>query len=212
MDRKLIVFDLDGTLVDSARDLATAVNLMRRHFGLPPLSVETVKGYVGNGVRMLVTRALEGTGIDVEEALRIQAPIYKAHAMDETALYPGVREVLERLRTLGHVMAVATNKPAESCGLILERLGIREFFLEVLAGGTFPVLKPDPAMILHLMVKAGVAAKDTWVVGDNYTDVEAAHRAGANSVFLTYGYGHPGQETPTVCCNRFDELLCVFGD
>lgn len=207
---KLIIFDLDGTLVDSCRDLATAVNEMRRHFGLAPLAVETITGYVGNGVRLLVTRALQGTGIDIEEALRIQAPIYRAHLVDQTVLYPGVQAGLLQLRERGHLLAVATNKPAEACELILKHFGIRDLFISVLAGGSFPVLKPEPDMILEIMATAGMAPADTWVVGDNYTDLESARRAGARSIFLTYGYGDPGKETPTLTCRSFGEVVGTF--
>ena len=208
--RKLIIFDLDGTLADSNKDLATAVNLMRRHFGLPPLPVETITAYVGNGVRMLVSRALQGSGVDIEEALRVQAPIYRAHVVDETTLYPGVLEGLHTLRDRGHVMAVATNKPAEACELILKHFGIRDLFIRVLAGGSFPVLKPEPDMVLEIMAVAGMAAIDSWVVGDNYSDLECARRAGVRSIFLTYGYGDPGAEAPTLRFDSFRELMDVF--
>ncbi len=207
---KLIIFDLDGTLIDSCRDLATAVNEMRRHYALPPLTVETITSYVGNGVRLLVTRALEGTGIDVEEALQVQAPMYRAHIVDQTSLYPGVHAGLLQLRARGHVLAVATNKPAEACELILKHFGIRDLFISVLAGGTFPVLKPEPDMILDIMATAGMSPADTWVVGDNYTDLESARRAGARSIFLTYGYGGPGNEKPTLTCESFGEVVDIF--
>ena len=208
--RKLLIFDLDGTLVDSCRDLATAVNLMRRHFQLPPLPVGTITGYVGNGVRMLVARALEGTAVNIDEALRIQGPLYRAHVTDETTLYPGVLEGLRQLRAEGHVLAVATNKPAEATELILKHFGIWDWFISVLAGGSFPVLKPDPDMVFHIMDKAGIGPDDTWVVGDNYTDLECARRAGARSIFLAYGYGDPGKETPTHTCASFAEAMRVL--
>jgi phosphoglycolate phosphatase len=204
---KLIIFDLDGTLVDSCQDLATAVNLMRRHFGLPALAPESIRGYVGNGVRMLVTRALQGTRIDVDEALKVQMPLYRAHAVDQTGLYPGVFEGLKCLRERGHILAVATNKPAESCDLILRHLGIYDWFITVLAADRFPVLKPAPDMITNCMATAGVTPRNTWVVGDNYTDLESARRAGANSIFVTYGYGAPGNEVPTYQCDSFDAVL-----
>lgn len=209
-ERKLVIFDLDGTLVDSCRDLATAVNLMRRHFQLPPLPVATITGFVGNGVRMLVTRALEGTAVDIEEALRIQGPLYRAHVADETTLYPGVYEGLRQLQAGGYVLAVATNKPVEATDMILRHFGIRDWFVSVLAGGSFPVLKPDPGMILKIMETAGIGAGDTWVVGDNYTDLECARRAGVRSIFLTYGYGSPGSETPSVVCASFAEVIRVL--
>ena len=208
--RKLIVFDLDGTLVDSCMDLATAVNLMRAHFGLSALTMETIRGYVGNGVKLLVTRALQGTPVDVDEALKVQMPLYLAHAVEKTTLYPGVYEGLKRLRERGHILAVATNKPASPCDLILTKFGISDWFMAVMAAGRCPVLKPAPDMIHSLMMLAGIAPEHTWVVGDNSTDLEAARRAGAHSVFVTYGYGTPGSETPTRRCDTFDALLEIL--
>ncbi|MEI7879646.1 MAG: HAD-IA family hydrolase [bacterium] len=208
--KKLIIFDLDGTLVDSCRDLATAVNLMRAHYNLPALALEDIRGYVGNGVRMLVTRALQGTTVDVNEALQVQIPLYRAHAVDQTTLYPGVLECLKQLRERGDILAVATNKPAESCDIILKHLGIYDWFISVLAADRFPVLKPAPDMITHIMTLAGVTPENTWVVGDNFTDLEAARRAGVSSIFVTYGYGTPGSETPTRQCDAFEAILGVL--
>ena len=208
--KKLIIFDLDGTLVDSCLDLATAVNLMRAHFNLPPIGVDVIRGYVGNGVRMLVTRALQGTHVDIDEALKIQMPLYRAHALDQTSLYPGVLNGLKQLRERGHVLAVATNKPAEACDLILKHLGIYDYFLTVLAAGRCPVLKPAPDMIYNCMEAAGVVPENTWVVGDNYTDLESARRAGVKSVFVTYGYGVPGEEIPTRQCDSFESVMAII--
>lgn len=209
--RKLIIFDLDGTLVDSCRDLAAAVNRMRGHFNLPALPVATITRYIGNGVRMLVSRALEGTSVDIDEALRVQAPLYKAHLVDETVLYPGVLDGLGSLRARGHLLAVATNKPAEATEIILSHFGIRDHFFSVLAGGTFPVLKPEPDMLTAIMAEAGMKPSETWMVGDNYTDLEAARRAGVNSVFLTYGYGDPGRESPSLTCSTFAGVVAHLG-
>jgi len=208
--RRLIIFDLDGTLIDSCEDLATAVNLMRGHYHLPPLPSAVIRGYIGNGVRMLVTRALQGTGIDIDEALRVQAPFYSAHVAVKTVLYPGVEEGLAQLAERGHMMAVATNKSIEPCEAVLAHFGIRDRFFRVLAGGNFPVLKPAPDMVFDIMSAAGLTAADTWMVGDNYTDLESARRAGVSSVFLSYGYGDPGAEAPTVRCDTFNEVVRLF--
>lgn len=208
--KKLIVFDLDGTLIDSCEDLATAVNLMRRHYALPPLESSVIRGYIGNGVRMLVTRALAGTGIDIDEALRVQAPFYRDNVAVKTVLYPGVAEGLARLAEHGHILAVATNKSAEPCEAVLSQFGIRGRFFRVLAAGAFPVLKPAPDMIVDIISVSGMTAADTWVVGDNYTDLESARRAGVSSIFMTYGYGGPGAEVPTVRCDTFEEMVRIF--
>jgi phosphoglycolate phosphatase len=210
MSRRAFIFDLDGTLVDSRRDLATAVNGMRAHYGLPPLDLSTVTGYVGDGVRMLVTRALAGTAINVEEALKIQQASYRAHRLDETVPYPGVVEGLRALHAAGHCLGVATNKPADACDAILRHFGMFELFCEVLGGGSTPNLKPHPEMILRIIARCGLTPADAWVVGDHHTDLEAARRAGARSIFCRYGIGTPGAETPTLAVDRFDEITRRF--
>ena len=212
MNAQLLIFDLDGTLIDSRQDLATAVNLMRQHFGLPPLSLEAVTSYVGNGVRMLVTRALAGTSVDIDDAVRIQGPLYRAHLVDATTLYPGVLDGLRRLHAAGHVLAVATNKPVEATETILAHFGIRPLFAHVLGGGSLPNLKPHPDMILAIMRGAGIAADRTWVIGDNYTDLESARQAGVRSVFLSYGFGSQGVEEPTLTAGSFGELMEALGE
>ncbi len=210
MTPQLLIFDLDGTLIDSRADLATAVNLMRAHFHLPPLPLETVTTYIGNGVRMLVTRSLQDTGVDVETGLSVLRPFYEANVANQTTLYPGVREGLPRLRDAGHVLAIATNKPAPACRLILDHFRIASLFQSVLGGGSVPNLKPHPEMVETIQRGAGLTSRDTWVIGDNYTDLECARRAGAASIFLTYGYGTPGAETPTRTLDTFDALLPIF--
>lgn len=207
---QLLIFDLDGTLVDSCRDLATAVNLMRRSYGLPPLTVETITGFVGDGVRLLVTRALQGTTIDIDEAMQVQAPLYREHLLDETALYPGVREGLHRLRELGHVLAVGTNKPADACERILQHFRIRPLFAQVMGGGSTPHLKPHPEMLQIMMRATGVVPGDTWMIGDHHTDLESGRRAGAHCIFLSYGYGNKGAETPDRTCHSFNEVVGLF--
>ena len=211
MSPVLLIFDLDGTLIDSRRDLAAAVNLMRGHFHLDPLPVDIVSGYVGDGVRALVKRATrESPGIDLDEALRIQRQFYREHLHDETVLYPGVREGLEALHARGHQLVVATNKPAEFSEIVLKHFGIRHLFAHVAGDGNVERLKPDPAMITAAMRSLGFDAARTWVIGDNHTDLEAARRAGARSVFVTYGIGTTGKEKPDVTCATFAEMVALF--
>ncbi len=206
----LLIFDLDGTLIDSRRDLATAVNLMRRDFGLPPLPVETVTRFVGDGVRMLVARSLEGTGFSTEDGLRIIGPHYRAHLADETTLYDGVAEGLAMLHGAGHALAVATNKPTDAAEMVLEHFGLRVFFARVYGGGGAGPLKPDPAFIEKLMRETGHGCDATWMIGDHRADLEAARRAGVRSVFLTYGYGVKDGEHPTLEFADFASLTRYF--
>lgn len=210
MKPQLLIFDLDGTLIDSRADLTTAVNLMRAHFGLPPLSIDTVTAYIGNGVRMLVSRSLGDTVIDIDKALAVIRPFYESHVADKTTLYPGVEDGLRRLRAAGHALAIATNKPAPACRIILDHFGLSPLFQSVLGGGSVPNLKPHPEMIEVIRRETRMEACDTWVIGDNYTDLECARRAGASSIFLTYGYGTPGVETPTLTLDSFDKVPPLF--
>lgn len=211
-DARLLIFDLDGTLIDSRADLATAVNLMRGHFGLPPLPVAAITRFVGDGVRMLVARALEGTAVDVDEAVRVQNPLYRAHLHDATVLYPGVAEGLRALRAAGHTLAVATNKPADATELILDHFGVRALFASVLGGGSTPRLKPHPDMVEAAMAASGFDRDRTWVIGDNHTDLECARRAGVRSLFCTYGFGDRREEAPAATAASFDDIVRKFAD
>lgn len=210
MKPQLLIFDLDGTLIDSRADLATAVNLMRAHFALPPLPLDTITRYIGNGVRVLVTRALEGTGIDIDQAMAVQRPLYLSHLVNQTVLYPGVLDSLMSLRSAGHTLAVATNKPIEASNTILNHLGVAGLFSSILGGSSVANLKPHPEMVEVIMQKARLPPADTWIIGDNHTDLECARRSGVSSIFVTYGYGTTGAETPTRQINTFQELLPIF--
>lgn len=212
MAPRLLIFDLDGTLIDSRADLATAVNLMRAHFQLPPLPLDTVTSFVGDGVRALVTRALAGTDTPVEDGMCVMAPLYRAHIADETILYPGTFDGLHQLRQAGHSLAIATNKPVDACETLLTHFRIRPLFSKVLGGGSTPHLKPHPEMIETIITSTGFHADTTWVIGDNYTDLECARRAGASSVFCAFGFGDRRQEEPTVTVQTFRDLECLFID
>jgi phosphoglycolate phosphatase len=210
MTPQLLIFDLDGTLIDSRHDLAASVNAMRRHFGLSPLPVETVTGLIGDGVRSLVARALTGSRVNVDEAATIQMAHYRAHAAEATTLYPGVEHGLRRLHAAGHLLAVATNKPRDATELILTHFGIRPLFRAVRAGGGPEPFKPDPAMVLSLMAECGAEPRTTWVIGDNHTDLEAARRAGVRSVFAAYGFGTADAAGADFLAGAFSEIAEHF--
>lgn len=210
MNPLLLIFDLDGTLIDSRADLATAVNLMRGRFALPPLPLATVSSYVGNGIRQLVARALQGAPVDIDEAVRIQSECYRAHLVDETTLYPGVADGLPLLHAAGHRLAIATNKPLQATETILAHFGILGLFADVQGGGSTPRLKPAPDMVTATMARLGVAPGETWLIGDNDTDLECARNAGVSSVFCEYGIGDARAEVPTRRARTFADVTAMF--
>ncbi len=221
MKRGLLIFDLDGTLMDTRRDLATGVNLMRRHYGLPPLPVKTVAGYVGNGIRNLVIRSLRdhpatrgrraGTPApDLDEAVRLNYRFYRAHIHDRTALYPGVAQGLRKLRRAGYALAVISNKKAGACRELLRHFRVDRLFGAVLGGDSVRELKPHPEAIRAALRKLKADPARAWMIGDHVTDLEAARRAGVRSAFVSYGIGRPGKERPGKTFASFPALARFF--
>lgn len=211
MNRQLLIFDLDGTLVDSRADLAAGINQMRAHYRLPPLDLDTVTGFIGEGVRKLVERSLaDAEAIDVDEALALNRRFYAERMLDQTALYPEVEAGLRRLADAGHALAVLSNKPGDPSREILRHLGVDHLFVRILGGGDLPNLKPAPDGIVALMDQTAIPASRTWMIGDHHTDLEAAHNAGVRSGFVTYGIGHPGGFNADRTWNGFAELTACF--
>jgi phosphoglycolate phosphatase len=187
---ELLIFDLDGTLVDSRLDLANAVNAARGHLGLTPLGNERVYSYVGNGAPVLIRRALgdRATDAEVQTALEYFLEYYAEHDLDYTTLYPGVRESLDRFRDAGKRMAVLTNKPLRMSRNIVDGLGVGGHFFQVFGGNSFERKKPDPIGVETLMREAGVDRARTMMVGDSSVDVETARNAGIACCGVTYGF------------------------
>lgn len=212
MKNQLLIFDLDGTLADTRADLATGINLMRAHYGLSALPLADVESYVGDGIRKLVERALQGADVNIDEAVALNRKFYTEHILDETALYPGVAEGLKKLAAGGHRLAVLSNKPGDPSRIILKHLGVDNLFFRIIGGGDLPNLKPAPDGILALMKESGITAQNTWMLGDHHTDLEVAHNAGVKSGFVTYGIGHPGKFTADQVWNGFGELVDFFAN
>jgi phosphoglycolate phosphatase len=186
---RLLVFDLDGTLVDSKLDLALSVNAMRQEMGLPPLSLELIASYVGHGVGLLVRRSLgtHATDENVEKGLAFFLDYYRQHMLDNTAPYPGVSEALETLA--GYKMAVLTNKPVNFSREMISRLGYENYFSYVYGGNSFPQKKPDPVGLHKLMADLSVSPQETAMVGDSDTDILTGRNAGVLTCGVTYGFG-----------------------
>jgi phosphoglycolate phosphatase len=188
--RRLIAFDLDGTLIDSRRDLSDSVNLLIEELGGPPLPEEEVGRMVGEGARVLVQRALEASGLgEVPNALPRFLEIYDTRLLNHTRAYDGIADALRVAREHAHV-AVLTNKPAAASNRILEGLRLRDLFDDVVGGdGPLP-RKPDPASLVALMDRTGTRPTHTLLVGDSIIDFETAARATARCCMVAYGYGY----------------------
>jgi len=210
---KLLVFDLDGTLIDSAQDLCNSVNAALEHVGQAPLPDPVIASYVGNGAPMLVRRALaRGMGVGVEEVdAELQAKTYtffldyyREHKLDFTYAYEGVLEALAALRSLheayggtARTMAVLTNKPVRPARGICEGLGMSGYFLHIYGGDSFAVKKPDPLGLRTLMEEVGAKPEETAMIGDSKVDVQTARNAGVWSVGCAFGFGPQNlMETP----------------
>ncbi len=210
MDPQLLIFDLDGTLIDSRADLAVGINHMRHHYGLDPLPVETVSGYIGNGVRLLVERSLQGAEVDVAEALQINKDYYYSHLTVHTSLYEGVADGIRRLGEAGHQLAVLTNKPGDPSREILRCFGLADYFAAIIGGGDMERLKPEPDGAYRCMELADTDSAHTWMVGDHYTDLAVAENTGIRSAFVRYGFGEEQGYKADAYFASFSELVGYF--
>lgn len=193
---RMILIDVDGTLVDSVPDLAYCVDELMKALGRPVHGEAKVRNWVGNGVERLVRRALIGqldgepSDEDYARAYPIFIDLYAANTSKRSRLYPGVREGLDWLKGQGYRLGCVTNKAAQFTLPLLTDLGVRSDFGIVVAGDTLPVKKPDPAPLLHAAEHFGVPPSESLMVGDSVSDVKAARAAGFQIVCMSYGYNH----------------------
>jgi len=189
---KLVIFDLDGTLIDSRLDLIHSVNAMLRNFQRPELPGEVVASYVGDGAPMLVRRALGDPDDEkfLKEALDFFLAYYREHKLDYTKAYPGIPELLEQIRSNGshRKMAVLSNKPVNPSRAIIEALGLAGFFVQVYGGNSFETKKPDPLGVNTLLKETATLPENTMIVGDSSIDVLTGRNAGIATCGVTYGF------------------------
>jgi len=206
----LLIFDLDGTLIDSKLDLVHSVNASRALMNLGPLSEELVSSYVGNGAPVLMRRALgpDASEADVARGLEYFLKYYRAHMLDNTRLYPGVREALDRLLSQGQKMAVLTNKPVKFSRSLVEGLGLGKHFFQVYGGNSFEQKKPDPIGIERLLDETGASRERTIMVGDSGVDVRTARNAKVIACGVSYGFQPETfvQDPPDVLIDNMLEL------
>jgi phosphoglycolate phosphatase len=201
---RLLIFDLDGTLIDSKEDLANSANHLRAAEGMSPLDHQTIFSYVGDGARLLVQRLMDRAEDDAEVGRGLETFLnyYRAHMLDHTVLYPGVREGLQALSRSSEgaprTLVVLTNKPVRFSRLILEGLGVSDFFRFIYGGNSFEQKKPDPMGVHTLLEETGIPAGATLMVGDSDVDVLTGRNAAVATCGVTYGLGTEKmkQETP----------------
>jgi phosphoglycolate phosphatase len=214
---RLLIFDLDGTLIDSRLDLVHSVNAMMRHFRRPELPDEVIATYVGDGAPMLVRRAFGDPKDEVllKEALEFFLTYYRAHKLDHTHVYDGVTEMLQLLRTQNgrrRQMAVLSNKPVNPSRAIVEALGLGEFFVSVYGGNSFATKKPDPLGAMTILKETATRPDQAMMVGDSSNDVLTGRAAGMWTCGVTYGFAPQtlSEAPPDVTVDAPQELAEVF--
>jgi phosphoglycolate phosphatase len=208
---RALIFDLDGTLIDSKRDLIHSVNAMLGEMGRARLDEETISGYIGHGAPLLVSRAL-GSNTKEDElrrALQFFLAYYEEHKMDTTCAYPGVPDALAELSRKKVPMAVLTNKPLKISVRILESLGLASYFRVIYGGNSFETKKPDPLGANKILSEFGAQAHETMIVGDSEVDVQTARNAGTIAVAVNYGFGvHDRKQHPAdIYLDKLSDLV-----
>jgi phosphoglycolate phosphatase len=206
----LLIFDLDGTLVDSKLDLVHSVNAARGLMNLAPISEELVASYVGNGAPVLMRRALgpDAGEEEVRRALDFFLGYYRDHMLDNTRLYPGVKSGLDRLLASGARLAVLTNKPVRFSRAIVEGLGLGNHFFQIYGGNSFEQKKPDPIGIETLIAECRAARQRTYMVGDSGVDVRTARNAKVKACGVSYGFQPETfeQDPPDILVDDMNQL------
>ena len=210
---RALIFDLDGTLIDSKQDLIRSVNAMLSELGRSELAEETISGYIGHGAPRLVERALGESGTEEERqrALQFFLGYYELHKMDTTCAYPGVAETLEKLS--GLPMAVLTNKPVRISVRILDAMGLAKYFRAIYGGNSFETKKPDPLGARTILDELRAEPQEALLVGDSEVDVQTARNAGTLAAAVNYGFGvhDRGAHPADIYLERFGELATYFG-
>jgi len=220
-NKQVILFDLDGTLIDSAPDLALAINHMLTTLGRDTFSDDLIRSWVGNGAQVIVKRGLSGkadfdTDLDpvlFEKALAIFLTFYAKNLCVDTVTYPNVRSTLKILKAQGYRLVIVTNKPFDFIEPILQGLQLSGLFELCLGGDSLPVRKPDPLPLLQVCEKLAVTVEQCVMVGDSKNDILAANAANMQSIGLTYGYNYGediAEHKPDVVFSDFADIIATF--
>ena len=202
-----LLFDLDGTLVDSVTDLTCALNLLGQELGQPPLTAERVRSIVGDGATKLIKRAFGEENYHREQLFRFLA-IYGAHLLDTTRCYPGIEELLHRHPA--EKLALVTNKPHQMTVQLLKGLGLEKHFKVIIGGDSYPQKKPDPLPVLAALKLLAAPAEKAVMIGDHHTDLYSGKGAGVATCFCAYGLGNSDGLTPDYLAKSSTDLLELF--
>ena len=218
-DKQLLIFDFDGTLIDSVPDLADATNAMLTTLGKDTYPIDTIRNWIGNGSRMLVERALVGdvtvpedalTKAEADHAEQLFFEAYTKIGGSKTVAYPDVDSGLKQLHAAGYTLALVTNKPIRFVPKILQTFGWQDLFSEVMGGDSLSTKKPDPAPLLHVCTQLGITPDQAIMIGDSRNDILAGQNANMDTLSLSYGYNY-GQDIreldPTEAFDHFADLV-----
>jgi len=207
MSQSCLLFDLDGTLVDSLPDLATAINLLRADFTLTPLPLAQVRSFVGDGARALVERSLPEGAFD-QAKLTSFLDYYQQHLCELSSPYAGIPEMLEQLQSCP--LAVVTNKPVQMAKQLLKELKLSHYFSLVIGGDSYPCKKPHPTQLIEALNQLRAESHSSLMIGDHHTDLRAAKAAGMPACFCAWGYGNDGGEIPAHSVTSVTELKSLL--
>ncbi len=207
MATELLIFDLDGTLVDSRKDLVSAINFMRTFFKLKELGFDKVVSFIGHGITNLVEKSIEGSeNIKLEDAIKVTKEYYSKNLIVETTLYEGVIDGIKDLHESGFKLAILSNKPMKLTKEVVKYFKLDKYFEYIIgASDKFPI-KPNPTAINYILNELNIEKKNSWMIGDHNTDLEVAKNAEINACFASYGFGSQGNEKYTIKVDSFKEF------
>ena len=208
MNKKLLIFDLDGTLVDSREDLVSAINFMRKQFELKELSFDKIVSFIGHGVTNLVKRSIEDSKeIDLEVAIQVTKKYYSENLIVKTYLYEGVIEGIDKLYNAGFKLAILSNKPMDMTKEVIKFFKLENYFEFIIGASEQFQIKPNSEAVDYMIKNLNIDRKNIWMIGDHNTDLEVARNANINACFANYGFGSQGNENFNLKIDSFGEFV-----
>lgn len=199
-----IIFDLDGTLFDSAKDLCDSINYGRKWANLPPLASEVISTFIGDGINNLIKLSFTGSDVDLDKIKPVIASHYEEHLLDSSKPY---EKVIETLDKLPQKKCIITNKPSAFVPAMLEAFNMEKYFSFIIGGDSLPKRKPDQSVGFIAAERLNLPVSEIIVIGDHSTDLELARNCGMRSIYCNYGIGKKGDFTPTITISNFSELV-----